>query len=115
MRKIGVLLLGLCLTACNHVDVSGYARVPVSSTVSNADGRMSAAPKRSVKRARAEAHQVDTAQSSSMSSVEEDITGSINRTDGLNKYSPEWWSAQEEGERASAAKLSKRLIICKGC
>ncbi len=114
MRKIGVLLLGLCLTACNHVDVSKYARVPVSSTASHAASGLSIAPKRSAKRTRVVAHRMD-AQSSALSSGEEDITGSINRTDGLNKYSPEWWSAQEDGERASAAKLSKRLIICEGC
>ena len=35
--------------------------------------------------------------------------------DGLRPYSKEWWSVREALDRASEAKLGKKLIICRDC
>ena len=33
----------------------------------------------------------------------------------LKPYSQEWWSVRDAIDRASEAKLAKKLIICRGC
>ena len=45
----------------------------------------------------------------------EDASPSESELDQLKPYSPEWWSVRDAIDRDSEAKLTKKLIICRGC
>jgi hypothetical protein len=104
-RLIFVIAMGVALSGCSG---AGYYTPPLASGLTRPDMVGFAPWRPNVKSTKAAKWRDALPETDRESSQRAELAA-------LKPYSKEWWSVSEAIDRAAEVKLSKKLIICRGC